>query len=78
MKALLQILFGIILCIVVVVGATYSRLPFFWETHYPDGSYPITWRSGLLFLVLFGVTQWIAFLIFRRNRRPTSTGSGPT
>jgi CDP-diglyceride synthetase len=74
MKTLLQILFGIVLSVVVAVGATYSRIPFFWETHYPDGSYPITWRSGLLFLVIVAITQWIASLFFRRNGRPTSTG----
>jgi hypothetical protein len=76
MKTIFQVLFGIVLSIVIAVGLTYSRLPFFWEAHYPDGSYPITWRSGLLFVFLLAVTQWIAFLIFRRSGRPTST-KGP-
>ena len=77
MKTLFQVLLGLVLCIVIAVGLMYSRLPFFWEAHYPDGSYPITWRSGLLFLVLLAVTQWIAFLIFRKSGRPRST-RGPT
>jgi hypothetical protein len=29
-----------------------TSFPFFWETRYPDGSYPMTWRSGVVFLSL--------------------------
>jgi hypothetical protein len=61
-----QVFFGLTLCLALAVILTYSRFSFFWEIQYPDKSNPITWRSGLLFLVLLAVTQWLASLIFRK------------
>lgn len=72
MRTVLQVLFGMLLCVTTAIALTYSRFPFFWETQYPDGSCPISWRSGLVFLVLLGATQWIAFLLFRLLSRLSS------
>jgi len=65
----LQVFSGLALCVAIAVPLTYSSFSFFWETQYPDGSNPITWRSGLLLMGLVAITQWIAFLIFRRWRQ---------
>jgi len=60
-----QVLFGSFLCMAIAVWLTYSSRSFFWETQYPDGSSPITWRSDVVFLLLMLVTQAISFLVFR-------------
>ena len=72
MRLLLQILLGTILCIGIVLGLAYSGIPFSWEIQYPDGSYPISWRSDLLLLMIFAASQWIAFLVFRKMCRRNS------
>jgi|SRR5208283_329342 len=61
----LQVLFGSVLGTAIAVWLMYSRLSFFWETSYPDGSNPITWRSDVMFLLLLAVTQAISFFVFR-------------
>ena len=61
---------GIGLCSVISMGLIYSKLPLLWEAHYPDGSYPITWRSGLILLALLAVTQWVASVAFKRIGGP--------
>ena len=58
----LQVFFGLICCMAIAGYLIYSSHSFFWETPYPDGSNPITWRSGLLFLLLLAMTQGISFL----------------
>jgi hypothetical protein len=68
MKAVLQILLGLALCIVIAVWLIYSSFSFFWESRYPDGSNPITWRSDMVLLLLLAITQGISFLVFRRIR----------
>ncbi len=74
----LQVLFGLVLCMAIAVWSLYSRLSFFWETSYPDGSNPITWRSDVMFLLLLAITQWITFWVFRRFRRRGSSTTEPT
>ena len=70
MKTVFQVLFGLLLCVATALWLTYySNLPFFWEKQSPDGSYEISlWRSGLLFLLLLAVTQWLSSRVFRRIR----------
>jgi hypothetical protein len=76
----LQILFGLV-CAAVTVGLIYSSLPIFWETRYPDGSSPITWRSDVALLLLLSLTQWVSSLAFRwikrYGRRPPSGTTVP-
>jgi hypothetical protein len=75
----LQVLSGLALCTAVAAWLIYSSRSFFWETRYPDGSNPITWRSDLVLLLLLAITQGISFLVFHQvrgsSRRPPS---GPT
>jgi hypothetical protein len=75
----LQVLSGLVLCAGVAAWLIYSSRSFFWETRYPDGSNPITWRSDLVLLLLLAITQGISFLVFHRIRlsgpRPPA---GPT
>lgn len=61
----LPFFFGVALCLAIGVSLYYSRFVFFWETSYPDGSYPITWRSDLVLLLLMSVAQGISFLAVR-------------
>jgi hypothetical protein len=65
----LQVLFGLVVCAAVTAGLIYSTLSFFWETRYPDGSNPITWRSDVALLLLLSLTQWVSSLVFRWFKR---------
>jgi hypothetical protein len=66
----LQVLFGLVGCAAVTAGLIYSSQSFFWETRYPDGSSPITWRSDVALLLLLSLTQWVSALMFRGLKRP--------
>jgi hypothetical protein len=70
MKAALQVLVGLVLCVTVGAVLIFSSLPIFWEheEHLQPHVYPITWRSGVLAVLLLAVTQAVAFLVFRRIR----------
>lgn len=70
MKTVLQVVLGIALTIGVATLFLYTTLPIFWEVRYPDGSYPITWRSGLVFLIVLAVAQLAAFFLVRRRGKP--------
>lgn len=70
----LQVLFGLVGCALLSVGLIYSSLSFIWETRYPDGSSPITWRSDMVLLMLLAFTQWLSSLVFHWIRR---TGGSP-
>jgi hypothetical protein len=59
----LRVLMGCLLCAAITLCAFCLNPSLPWEPQYPDGSRPITWRSGLLFVVLFAVTQSIAFWV---------------
>src|SRR5271157_1515504 len=63
----LQVLCGLVLFMAVAVSLIYSSHSFFWETRYPDGSNPITWRSDVVLLLLLAITQGISFLGFRHR-----------
>ena len=69
MKAVMQIVIGIVVASVISLLFLYTRLSLFWETRYPDGSYPISWRSGLVFLLFLAVGQLVGFYIARRIGR---------
>jgi len=79
MKIVLQIFFGLLLCLPITAWLTYSSVTFFWEhqTAQPH-VYPVTWRSGLVFLLLLAVTQWISLIVFRRIRRPDAPTKEPS
>ena len=70
----LQVLVGLILCLAVAWVLLYSNIPMFWEHEIPaqSGVYAITWRSRLFFLALLTITQWAAFLAFRKMKRPAA------
>jgi hypothetical protein len=69
-----EVLVGVVLCAGVASWLMFSPHSFFWETRYPDGSSPITWRSDLVLLVLLALTQGASFIIFQRLRpgRPSA------
>jgi hypothetical protein len=69
----LQVLCGLVLFMAVAGSLIYSSLSFFWETRYPDGSNPITWRSDVVLLLLLAITQGISFVAFRSRRPPAGT-----
>ena len=75
MKTVFQVLLGLALCFFAVLGLMHSSIPFLWETRYPDGSYPITWRSVAVVLLLVAVTQLVAFWLFRMWNKTTKNGS---
>jgi hypothetical protein len=83
MKTILQVLFGLALCVGIGAVLIYSSLPIFWEheERLQYHVYPITWRSGVLAVLLLAITQTISFLVFRRIRwghtRTPNTGIKP-
>ena len=74
MKALIQIVIGIVVTVVVCLLLLYTRLPLFWETRYPDGSYPVSWRSGLALLVFIAAGQLVGFFVARKMQIPPPPG----
>jgi len=77
-KALLQVLVGLVLWVAIGAVLIYSSLPIFWEheERLQPGVYSITWRSGVFAVLLLAVTQAISFLIFRGIRVGQSRTSG--
>jgi hypothetical protein len=76
----LQVLSGLILCIISIWILLYSSLAFFWEHEYsvPDAGVPITWRSKLMLVVFLIITQGVVFLVFRfiRKHHPENRVTG--
>jgi hypothetical protein len=70
MKTILQVLFGLALCVGIGAVLIYSSLPIFWEHEelLDPGVYSLTWRSGVMLVLLLAITQGISFLVFRRIR----------
>jgi hypothetical protein len=69
MKTVLQVLFGLVLCVGVGAVLIYSNLPIFWEREdLQPHVYFLTWRSGVMLVVLLAISQGISFLVFRRVR----------
>ncbi len=70
MKTLLQVLVGLALCAAMGYVLIFSSIPLFWEHEEPLQShvYSVTWRSGVMLVVLLAVTQAISFMLFRRIR----------
>jgi hypothetical protein len=66
-KLVLPVLFGLVLCAVFAACLIYSSLDFSWEARNLDGSSSITWRSGIVLLLLITASQWISFWTFRRG-----------
>jgi hypothetical protein len=66
-KAVLQVLVGLVLWVAIGAVLIYSSLPIFWEheERLQFHVYPITWRSGVLAVLLLAVTQAISLLVFR-------------
>ena len=69
MKAVLQVVVGLILCAAIGAVLIYSSLPIFWEHEdLQPHVYSITWRSWVMLVALLAITQGISFLAFRRLR----------
>ena len=70
-KAVLQVLVGVALCAVIAYVLIYSDLPIFWEHEEPlqPHVYSLTWRSGVMLVLLIAITQGIAFALFRKARK---------
>jgi len=65
MKTILQVLFGLALCVGIGVALIYSSLPIFWEHEdLQPHVYSLTWRSGVMLVLLLAATQGISFLVF--------------
>jgi hypothetical protein len=69
MKTVLQVLVGLVLSVGIGAVLIYSSLPIFWEREdLQPHVYSLTWRSGVMLVLLLAVTQGISFLAFRRVR----------
>jgi hypothetical protein len=82
MKTILQVLFGLALCVGIGAVLIYSSLPIFWEHEdLQPHVYSFTWRSGVMLAALLAVTQGISFLVFRcvhwGHTRTPDTGIKP-
>lgn len=78
MKTILQVLFGLALCAVAgYVLIYYSKIPLLWEHEEPldPGVYSLTWRSGVMLVLLMAATQGISFLVFRVVRWGRTKGT---
>jgi hypothetical protein len=64
----LQVHFGVALCVVIAACLFESSRAFDWESHNPDGTYSLTWRSDLVILFLASITQSISLLVLRLTR----------
>jgi len=75
MKTAIKIFTGLVMCIATAALLIYSSLPIFWEQEDPLQAhvYSITWRSGVMLILLLAITQGIAFVIFRHVRWPGSS-----
>ena len=69
MRAVIQVVIGIVVTAVISLLFLCTRVSLFWETRYPDGSYPISWRSGLAFLIFLAVGQLVGFYVAQRIDR---------
>lgn len=77
MKTVFQVLVGLALCVGIGAALIYSSLPIFWEHEdLQPHVYSITWRSGVMLVVLLAVTQGISFLAFRCVRFGVRAGPG--
>ena len=75
MKQAVQVIVGLVLCSVISATLIYSRLPIFWEHEdLQPHVYSITWRSGVMLILLLALTQGLSFLVFSRVRigRPST------
>jgi hypothetical protein len=64
-KSLLQIFSGLVSSVAIIALYIFTGVPM-WEHQSPDGnSYILGWRTAIVFLVLFAITQWISLLAFR-------------
>jgi hypothetical protein len=69
MKTILQVSVGLVLCGAIGAVFIYSSLPILWEHEdLQPHVYSLTWRSGVMLVLLIAVTQGISFLVFRRVR----------
>lgn len=70
MKTLLQVIVGLALCAAIAYVLIYSGIPIFWEHEEPlqAGVYSLTWRSGVMLVLILAVTQTASFFLFRRTR----------
>jgi len=69
-NTLLQVLVGLAICAVIGYTLIYSSFPLLWEHEEPlqPHVYSLTWRSGVMLVLLLMVTQAISFILFRRTR----------
>lgn len=60
-----KVLLGVLLAMAVGYSILFSSFPLFWESQYVDGSYPITWRSDLVFLLVLAASEGVVFSAYR-------------
>lgn len=68
MKTIFQVFFGLALCTVAgYVLIYYTKVPLLWEHEEPldPGVYSLTWRSGVMLVLVLAAAQGISFLVFR-------------
>jgi len=78
MRKFFQTILGAALCIGIVAGIVYSPLPLFWEHEDQPLVYSITWRSGVVLLLLVLLTQLISHFLFtcygKHRKQESKTG----
>jgi hypothetical protein len=62
MRIVLKIFGGVVFYVILVIPLLCCEVIFSWEKHLPDGSISISWRTYVLFFLLFTVTQGISFM----------------
>jgi hypothetical protein len=74
----LRVFLGLSLSILAAIILFETSFAFCWETHNPDSTFPLTWRSDLIVLALISITQGISFFTLRllnlsRRTQPKAT-----
>ena len=64
----LRVFLGLVLCVGIATLILYSSFSFSWEPKDPEGTFPLTWRSNVVILLLLSITQGFSFLAFRLTR----------
>lgn len=79
----LEVFLGLVLCVGIATLILYSSFSFSWEPKGPEGTFPLTWRSDVVVLLLVSVTQGLSFLAFHvmrshsRSQRSLTTRPSP-
>jgi len=67
MSKFLRLGLGAVFTLWLALAIVACDLPNRWEDRYFDGTYPITWRTGMIFVAVLLLTQGAARFLSGRN-----------